>query len=128
MPWIRNLKGALLAFGCSIAISGCNSGDITSAEVTTAAKERVAASLGLSPDAALFSNVFVGQPVDGDAVLCGTVEGRRADGTIIPPRRFIAAADPERWIRFDRAGQMADVPLNMAGDWATICAGENEVR
>lgn len=116
------------AIAAALALTACDSDGLSTAEVTAAAEERVAKALGLSRDAALFTNVFVGRPVDGEVVLCGTVEGTRADGTAIEPRRFIAGAEREAWVRFDAASDMSQVPINNAVDWVSTCAGEEEVR
>ena len=111
---------------------GCSDNGLSVAETETAAKARVTQMLGLEPDAALFTNVFVGRPEDGpledQVILCGTVEGTRANGERIARRRFIAGTDPAQWVRFDRTDEMTDVPVRMAADWPTACAGEEEVK
>lgn len=101
---------------------------MSAADAQEAAKERVRSSLGLQQDAALFTNVFVGEPMDGDTVLCGTVEGRRSDGTAIQPRRFIAATDPARWVKFEPADGL-DLPSQPDKflEWHSTCL-EEEVR
>jgi hypothetical protein len=127
--WAR----AAAAFISAAALVSCSGGEgLSTAELQTAAKKRVARQLGLSDNAVLFTNTFVSQPDSGELedelVLCGTVEGKRADGTQIAPRRFIAATDPARWVRFDAVDQMTKGPINMAADWATACAGGEEVK
>lgn len=119
----------MLAAGLIGLNTACGRDGVSTADVRAAAEQRVRESLGLTKDSALFTNVFVGKPIDGDVVLCGTVEGRRADGTVIPPRRFIAATDPARWVRFETARDVA-LPSqpNMRLAWATACAGEEEVK
>jgi hypothetical protein len=109
--------------------SACGRDGVSTTDVQAAAEQRVRESLGLTEESALFTNVFVGKPIDGDVVLCGTVEGRRADGTVIPPRRFIAATEPARWIRFETARDVA-LPSqpNIFVARATACAGEEEVK
>ncbi len=124
---------AVASMAAATALSGCgDDGGLSTAELETAAKARVTQQLGLSDDAVLFTNTFVSQPETGqledELVLCGTVEGKRADGTAIAPRRFIAATDPARWVRFDVSSQMTEGPINMAADWATACAGAEEVK
>ena len=125
MRGLRPLLGmlALMAAGC-----GSEAG-LSTAEVQSAAKERVRGALRLTPESALFANVFVGEPVNGDTVLCGTVSGKRADGTEITPRRFVAATEPARWLKFDPAAGL-DLPSQPAKfiEWHTRCAGEQEVR
>lgn len=104
---------------------GCGSEGVSTSEVQTAAKERVREKLGATPESALFTETFVGRPVDGDTVLCGTVEGKRADGTPIPRQRFIAAVEPGRWLKFGRAdGSTPPTHPDMFTDWTETCAGE----
>jgi hypothetical protein len=113
-----------------LAGAGCSQGDgMSTADIQAAAKERVRQSLGLEEGSALFTNLFVGEPVDGDTVLCGTVRGRRADGSTITPRRFIAATDPARWVKFEPATGI-DIPSRPDKfiEWHTTCAGKEEVR
>jgi hypothetical protein len=125
----RNGAGLAAALALALSLGACDEG-VSVAEASAAAKQRVTHSLGLSPDAALFTNVFVGESVDGSPVLCGTVEGRRPDGSKIPARRFIAATEPLRWVRFEPI-----VEDNLATDtseyyvtWRSTCAEEEEVR
>lgn len=121
-----------LAFALLVSAGCQNDNGISTAELQAAAQERVARELGLSKDAALFTSVFISEPesgeFEGEMVFCGRVEGTRADGTRIAPRRFIAASDPARWVRFDIPSEMSQVPVNLSADWPTICAGENEVK
>ena len=123
-------RPGLAVLAALLAGAGCDPGDkVSTADVQAAAKERVRQSLGLQEGSALFTNMFVGKPVNGDMVLCGTVGGRRADGSTITPPRFIAATDPARWIKFEPATGI-DIPLrpDMFIEWHTTCAGEEEVR
>jgi len=115
---------AALALVCSCGNEGLSTND-----VQAAAKERVREKLGLTAESALFTEIFVGKPVDGDTTLCGTVEGKRADGTSVPQQRFIAATEPGRWLKFGRAdGPTPPTHPDMFTDWTEICAGEQEVR
>ena len=118
----------LLTIAAAITLMSCSQSGTSSAEVQDAAKERVRETLKLRPGATLFSNVFVGEPVEGDIALCGTVSGTRADGTEIRPRRFIAALDPERWVKFEPATGI-DLPSqpDKFVEWHSTCAGEEEV-
>ncbi len=108
---------------------GCEDQSLSTAQLEQAAKERVRESLGLTQESILFSNVFVGEPVEGDTVLCGTVRGKRADGTDIQPRRFIAAIDPARWLKFGPADNdvLPSQPDKFV-EWHTTCLGEEEVQ
>ena len=120
-------------FSCLLTVAllaACDSGGgLSTSDVQAAAKERVRETLQLTPESVLFTNVFVGEPFDGDTVLCGTVSGRRADGTEITPRRFIAATEPARWLKFDPAAGL-DLPSQPDKfiEWHTSCAGEEAVR
>lgn len=124
----RKLTMKVLLPAALAVLAGCGDNEgLSPADAQAAAQERVREELGLSPQAALFTNVFVGQPVDGDTVLCGTVEGRKADGTTITPRRFIAATDPERWIKFE---PVTDTILSSHQDkfveWIGTCVPRQE--
>ncbi len=113
-----------------LPLLGCGSNQgVSAAEVEQAAKERVRQSLGLTEESVLFSKVFVGKPVDGETVICGTVEGKRADGSSIQPRRFILATGSARWLKF---GTVDDNVLPSRPDkfieWHTTCTGQEEIR
>lgn len=124
----RKIALPLLA-ALALAAPGCDRGGLSTADLQEAAKERVRQSLDLTEDSALFTDIFVAEPVDGDTVLCGTVEGTRANGTHIAPRRFIAATDPARWIKFDPAdGSVLPSQPDKFLEWHTTCLGEAEVR
>jgi len=101
----------------------CADDGLSSAELTAAAKERVREQLGLAPDATLFSSTFVARS-DDDVVLCGRVAGTSARGEPVPERRFIAATDPARWVRFEAPAAEGTSPHQFSQDWAHICAGE----
>lgn len=118
------LKASLpLAAAATIMLAGCgDEGGLTTADVQSAAKERVREELGLTPQSVLFTETFVGQPIDDDVVICGTVEGKTADGRTITPRRFIAAADPARWVKFEPVTNPA-IPSQpqMFVEWPGTC-------
>jgi hypothetical protein len=110
-------------------LCGCGDEGLSTADVQAAAKERVREKLGLTPESVLFSETFVGKPVDGDTTLCGTVEGKRADGTSLPPQRFIAATEPGRWLKFGPAdGATPPTHPDKFANWTEICRGQQEVR
>lgn len=99
---MQHLKLSSAAFLAAAMLAGCDSGGgLSTADVQTAAKERVREQLGLTQESTLFTETFVGQPVDGDTVICGTVGGKTEDGATITPRRFIAATEPGRWVKFE---------------------------
>lgn len=110
-------------------VLGCEPQGLSTSELEAAAKERVREKLGLTAESALFTNTFVGRPVEGDTVLCGTVEGRRADGSPVAPQLFIAATEPGRWLKFgptDTALRLTQ-PDKFAS-WSETCRGEQEVK
>ena len=112
---------AIAAAG-ALALAACDGGGLTSNDVQTAAKERVREQLNLTADSTLFTETFVGQPVNGDTVVCGTVSGRTAEGAEITPRRFIAAADPGRWVKFEPVTNVAlPTKPDMFVDWYKAC-------
>ena len=111
-----------------LALAGCDSRDgLSTAEVRYAAEERVRQSLDLAPESAMFTQVFVGEPVNGETALCGIVQGTRTDGTEIMPRRFIAGTEPARWVKFEPASGI-DLPSqpDKFVEWHTHCLGEQE--
>lgn len=118
------LAPLLLAAG----LAACGDPSLSTAQIEEAAKAHVREQLGLSEEAALFGKVFVGEPVEGETVLCGTVRGTRADGTVITPRRFAISTEEPRWLLFENARKQ---PLPSQPDkfieWHTTCAWEEEV-
>lgn len=126
-PAIR--PGLLSAAAAALLLTACGSGDgLSTREVRAEAEERVRQSLQLAEGSALFTDVFVGEPVEGDTVLCGTVEGRRADGTVVPPRRFIAATEPARWLKFEPVdGNILPSQPDKFIEWHKACTGEAAV-
>lgn len=126
MP-LRHPKQAIAAILGVTAIA-CGTNGLSTAELNAAAKQRVREALGLAPDAALFAATYVGREgPEGSPVLCGAVEGRRADGSSVTPRRFIAATDPARWVRFDLPRQDGHSGYQFAASWAHLCAGAQDV-
>jgi hypothetical protein len=127
MNWKKARASSLLSL--LLLAASCGDNGLSTAEFQQAAKERVRAALNLTPESTLFTNVFVGKPAKGDMVLCGTVQGQRADGSDIGPRRFIVATDPARWLKFE---PIDDDALPSQPDkfleWSTSCTDEAEVR
>lgn len=122
---LRRATTGLAALLIPLLLTACDGGGLSTAEMREAAEERVRQSLGLTEESALFTDVFVGEPVDGDTVLCGTVEGRTAEGAAIAPRRFIAATDPARWVTFEPVdGAILPSQPDKFAEWHTTCAGE----
>ena len=119
--------GVVTALAAAALLAGCGGNETSTAEVEEAAKEHVRQNLGLSKDAALFSDVFVGEPVDGETVICGTVSGTRTDGSPLEPRRFAVSAENNKWLLFESAAKQ---PLPSQPDkfveWHTTCRGEKE--
>ncbi|TFI57548.1 hypothetical protein E2493_14345 [Sphingomonas parva] len=119
------IGAGLVLFAC--LLGACEKDSLSSAEASEAAKQHVREQLGLASGAALFSNVYVGDPVDGEPVLCGTVSGKREDGTIITPRRFAISTENPRWLLFETVDRQ---PLPSRPDkfieWHTTCFNEEE--
>ena len=119
----------ILAAAASMLLAACGDegGGLTTADVQNAAKERVREELELTPQSVLFTETFVGQPVDGDTVICGTVAGKTADGRSVTPRRFIAATDPARWMKFEpvTASALPSQPQKFV-DWYGTCEPKND--
>lgn len=125
-------RGALLngmtAISLALLVACSQDQGLSTAEVRRAAEERVRAALDLKQGATLFTNVFVGEPIGGDTILCGTVEGTRSDGTPISKRRFIVATDPAKWMVFEPAGGATSPSQpDKFLEWHTSCLGEEEV-
>lgn len=117
----------LLAGALTIALAACGNEGVSTADVQSAAKERVREQLGLTAESVLFTESFVGQPVDGDTVICGIVGGTRADGAQITPRRFIAATDPGRWVKFEPVTNSAlPAQPDKFVEWYGTCEPRNE--
>lgn len=119
----------IIAVALLVLLTGCEQQGLSTTELQTAAKERVREKLGLTPRSTLFTSTFVGNPVDGDTVLCGIVEGKRADGTPFTPQRFIAAVEPGRWLQFAPAdGAIPPTKPDMFANWAETCGGRPRVE
>lgn len=119
----------LIAAMAPITLAACSEG-LSTAQLSAAAKERIAAKLGLSADAALFTNIFVGEEIDGQRMLCGTVEGTRADGVRVIPRRFIASAEDGEWMLFVPVPD-ENLSVDASDDyitWQSTCKGEEAVK
>lgn len=109
-----------------LLLAGCAQDGVSAAEARRIAEERVRQELGLTPEGAVFSNVFVGREgEDRDhPVICGTVGGTRHDGTRIGPRRFIMSMDEARTLAWERLGAATAVtPTDKFPEWAELCAG-----
>jgi hypothetical protein len=115
----------LLAAAAILWTCGCgDGGGVSAADVQQAAKERIQQELGLTAEAALFTNVFVGREWEGEPVVCGTVGGRRADGSVVAPRRFIVGTNQSRFLSFEPARATTHVTQpDMFAEWAELCAG-----
>lgn len=114
-----------LAVTATLASAGCAEDGVSTDELRTAAEQRVREALQLKPGANLASSAYVGRPGE-DIVLCGSVAGERADGTAISPRRFVAATDPARWVRFERPGELGFSGYDFEQVWAHHCVAAQE--
>lgn len=123
---MQDLSRIALVTAIAIAASACDRQEgLSTSDVRVAAEERVRQSLGLKEGSQLFTNVFVGQSDGDDVVLCGTVDGTRPDGSKVGPRHFIAATEPARWVRFERAEEVGQEPTpDFPVEWATTCSRE----
>ena len=117
------MLAALVSLGA--LLTACEKEGYSAAEVEEAAKERAREKLGLSKETALVSKVFVGEPVDGETVLCGTVGG--ANGAAVEPQRFIVSTDATKWLVFESAEKPpAPSQPGKFVEWHTTCRGEQE--
>lgn len=116
-------RAAASAILLAAMTAACDDGELVPAEVQEAAKARVAQQAGISSDA-LFSRTVTGRR-DGELVLCGVVEGRRADGSPIVPRRFIAAYDPQRWVTWEAADEALQGAPDFTVQWQQSCIDQN---
>lgn len=117
--------GSRLFLWLALGAAGCSGGDgLSTAEAQEAAKARVRQELGLTREAALFTNVFVGREREDEPVVCGTVAGRNAAGSSIAPRRFIAGTDPSRFLSLEPVASATHAtPTDKFAEWAELCAG-----
>ena len=119
-------SSALIATAAAFLLSGCGKEDgLSTAELRQAAEQRVREKFNLAPDIPLSTETFVGNPLDGDVVICGTVKGAGPHAPAFPPQRFVAATDPARWLKF----QEADAPMRTTHpdkfiEWEGHCMGE----
>lgn len=105
------------------ALAACESGGTSTAEAERAAEQQVRERFALPADAQFDTDVFVGTPLDGEIILCGTVRSA-GGGNAFPPQRFVAKTDPATFLKF----QAADAPTpptapNMFVEWDEHCAG-----
>ena len=123
------MRAAIPLLACMMLFAACGDDSLSTAQVEEAAKERVRQKLGLNPEAALFSTVWVGKSRDGEMVLCGRVAGAPENGPGIAPRRFIAATDPARWVLFEPASNVSlPAQPDRFVEWKTACEGRQTVR
>lgn len=117
--------GAGLSLIVISAITVASCGDpvpgLSTAEISSRAKAVVRQELGLSENAALFTDIFVPGYESGELMACGSVSGTRADGEAIAPRRFIVQLEPARWVRWGTRGS-----ADFARSWADICLHPDE--
>ncbi len=111
---------------CTVFLAACQEDrGISSAQLEAAAKDKVRSELGLRPDQALFSTVWVGKSRNGETVLCGRVAGSVDSNAPITPRRFITSVEPPRWLLFEPVTNPS-IPSQPGKfvEWSTACAGE----
>lgn len=122
LAW-RGGRRALVASAAMALVTSCDRPErqLSTADISAQAKAQVRAELGLSEDAALFSNVFVPGYEDGELMACGSVSGTRADGQAIEPRRFIVQVEPARWVRWETGDPRPSRAAGFERTWQEIC-------
>ncbi len=117
----------LVPLAALVSLAGCNQDGTSTREMERAAIERTRQELGLQPDAALEATVWVGEPHDGDILLCGTVSSAPGAASPIAPQRFAASTDPVQFQIFEDAhSPMVTAEPDMFLSWKTHCAGKQE--
>ncbi len=118
-------RAAAAFIAAAAMLVGCAEKGVSTLQVEQAAEARARQKLGLGEDAELVSRVFVGQPVDGETVMCGMVRGKRADGRAVEPQRFIVSTEPWKWLLFESAEKpsLPSLPGKFV-EWHTTCLGE----
>lgn len=113
---------AVVAVSAAAALAACESGGTSSAEAERAAEQQVRERFGLAADAPLETDVAVGEPRDGETILCGTVRSAGGEASF-PPQRFVAETDPAKFLKLQPAS--APTPQtapNMFTEWEEHCA------
>ena len=111
----------VLAGASALAVSACDSGGTSTREMEAAAIEQAREKLNLPADALLEAKVWVGQPFDGETVMCGTVSDTSA-GSAVRPQRFAATPEPLRWLVFEDAHDpMSRSQPDKFIEWASVC-------
>ena len=119
-------SSALVVTAAAAMLAGCERSDgLSSGELKRAAEQRVREKFNLAQDLPLSTETFVGNPRNGDVVICGTVKGAGAHAAAFPAQRFVAATDPARWLKF----QDSDAPVRTTQpdkfvEWEGHCMGE----
>lgn len=109
--WILATSGTLGA--CEAEPTG-----VATADIVAQAEAQVRRRLELSPEDALFTDVFVPGYEDGELMVCGAVAGVRAGGSPIEPSRFILRLEPARWVAWETSDRPAS---GFAATWSDIC-------
>lgn len=121
-------RAAAALIAAAAMLAGCAEEGFSTLQVEQAAETYARQKLGLGEDAELVSRVFVGEPVNGEMVMCGTVRGKRADGRAVEPQRFIVSTEPWKWLVFESAEKppLPSQPGKFV-EWHTTCIGEQAV-
>lgn len=106
----------------SAFLVGCSNDGRSTTEIRQAAIERARADFKLPANTPLEATVWVGADYEDEPSLCGTVSS--TTGTM-PPQRFMASAQPFRWLVFENAhAKMTISQPDKFPEWTRYCTGE----
>ena len=124
MPIAAATARRFLLVSALAALAACENGGTSTAEAERAAEQQVRERFGLAADAQFETEVFVGTPLDGETILCGTVRSAGA-GNAFPPQRFVAETDPAKFLKLQAAdARAAPTAPNMFIEWDDHCGSE----
>lgn len=102
-------------------LAACERGGASTREVREAAIDRARDELQLADNVPIEARVWVGEPLDDDMVVCGTVSSK-GDGQAMQPKRFAATTEPIRWLVFEDAHDaMIRSQPDKFYEWAQLC-------
>lgn len=118
----------VFALAAALGLAACGSDEpgLSTADIIARAEAHVRDELGLSDQAALFTDVFVAGYEDGELMVCGNVSGTRPNGPPIAPRRFIVQLDPVRWVAWEADNSPHRMPAGFAAAWTDICRNPDD--
>ncbi|MBA2772219.1 MAG: hypothetical protein M3428_03375 [Pseudomonadota bacterium] len=105
----------------AVILGGCESGGTSTREMEAAAIAHARQELGLAETVPLEATVWIGEPREGQTVMCGTVSDRSPGGGA-PPQRFAATSDPVNWLIFEGAhNAMVPSQPDKFPEWQALC-------